>query len=235
MGQKKLQRFAEIKTFSNVLEYPVHMPGKWASFFGNEHTITLELACGKGEYAVGLGKLYPARNFIGVDIKGNRLWVGAKEALNQELKNVAFVRSQIDKVDQYFEKDEVSEIWITFPDPQLRVSKARKRLTHPHFLRLYKRFLKQHGTIHLKTDSPDLYNFTRTVIELYGLKLKIAIEDIYDLRQRPAELEIKTYYESLDIARSNRVHYLQFELSGDLRAEKDQQLKEMIIEQEATR
>ena len=171
MGQKKLQRFAEIRTFHNVLEYPQQMQGKWSAFFQNNHPLTLELACGKGEYAVGLGRMLPNRNFIGVDLKGNRIWVGAKKALQEKLENVAFIRSQIDKIDQYFEKGEVSEIWITFPDPQLRTSKAKKRLTHPRFLRLYQNILAAGGPIHLKTDSPDLYRFTLSVIELYGLKV----------------------------------------------------------------
>jgi tRNA (guanine-N7-)-methyltransferase len=127
MGQKKLQRFSEIKSFPNVLEYPENIQGKWSGFFKNNNPIILELACGKGEYAVGLAQLDLQKNFIGVDIKGNRLWVGAKFALENDLKNVAFLRTQIDKISQYFLKDEIDEIWITFPEPQLRFSKARKR------------------------------------------------------------------------------------------------------------
>src|SRR5215213_4221990 len=145
MGQKKLQRFAQIRTFKNVLEYPLHMKGKWAAFFNNDHPVTLELACGKGEYAVGLGRMRPDKNFIGIDLKGNRIWVGAKTALEEGLSNVAFIRSQIDKIDQYFNAGEISDIWITFPDPQLRTSRAKKRLTHPHFLRLYQKFLHHAG------------------------------------------------------------------------------------------
>ena len=136
MGQKKLQRFAELETFSNVLQFPQGMPGQWEQHFGNSHPITLELACGKGEYALGLARLYPGRNFIGVDLKGNRIWVGARQAIREGLTNVAFLRTQIDLIHQYFAPAEVSEIWITFPDPQLRLSKAKKRLTHPKFLRL---------------------------------------------------------------------------------------------------
>src|SRR4249920_3027484 len=138
MGQKKLIRFEELKTFPNVLEFPENMPGTWHAFFNNQNPIILELACGKGEYAVGLGRLYPNRNLIGIDIKGNRIWKGAKTALNEGLKNVAFLRTQIDQLTDYFGVNEVSEIWITFPDPQLRFSKMKKRLTHPKFLRLYK-------------------------------------------------------------------------------------------------
>jgi len=165
MAHKKLIRFAELKTFSNVLENPTGMPGKWAEFFSNNNPIILELACGKGEYAVGLGELHADKNFIGIDLKGNRIWVGAKKALQQGLKNVAFLRTQIDKINEHFAKEEVSEIWITFPDPQLRLSKAKKRLTHPKFLRMYQQLLKRGGLIHLKTYSPDLYSFTKKVIE----------------------------------------------------------------------
>src|SRR5687768_1383028 len=121
MGQKKLKRFAEIETFANVLQYPQGMRGAWNGFFKNNNPLTLELACGKGEYALGLGRLYPDRNFIGIDLKGNRIWAGAKKALNEGLRNVAFLRTHIDKLTDYFAPGEVSEIWLTFPDPQLRV------------------------------------------------------------------------------------------------------------------
>jgi tRNA (guanine-N7-)-methyltransferase len=120
MGQKKLKRFAEIATFANVLQYPKDVAGQWAGFFGNIHPITLELACGKGEYTIGLANMYHDRNFIGVDLKGNRIWVGARTAIKNDLRNVAFIRSQIDKITDYFKAGEVDEIWITFPDPQLR-------------------------------------------------------------------------------------------------------------------
>jgi tRNA (guanine-N7-)-methyltransferase len=235
MGQKKLQRFAEIRTFRNVLEYPLHMKGRWKSFFNNESPITLELACGKGEYAIGLGRMHPERNFIGVDLKGNRIWVGAKRALDENLQNVAFVRSQIDKVDQYFEAGEVSEIWITFPDPQLRTSRAKKRLTHPYFLRLYQKFLKKNSIIHLKTDSPDLYHFTKLVINFHDLDLLEDKDDVYRNTTVGDVLKIKTYYESLDIAKSKKIHYLQFRLPEELLKENDEQLKELIIEQEISR
>jgi tRNA (guanine-N7-)-methyltransferase len=211
MAQKKLKRFAEIKAFPNVLEYPENIAGKWNEFFENNNDIVLELACGKGEYAIGLGKLYPEKNLIGVDIKGNRIWVGAKKALDSHLKNVAFLRTQIQMIDHYFMSNEVSEIWITFPDPQLRFSKADKRLTHPRYLRLYKKILRPGGKIHLKTDSPDLYDFTKAIINLYELELILDIADVYkeDLSE---ELQIKTYYESLDIAQSKKVFYLCFSL-----------------------
>lgn len=211
------------------------MQGKWASYFHNSNPIILELACGKGEYAVGLGRLLPDRNLIGVDLKGNRIWVGAKIALMEKLANVAFIRSQIDKIELYFHRGEVSEIWITFPDPHLRTSKAKKRLTHPHFLRLYQKILVPNGKIHLKTDSPDLYQFTKSVINLYGLELVEDNSDIHAQNEVSDELKIKTYYESLDIAKSTRIHYLQFQLPSGRLPDKDNELKELILEQETDR
>ena len=211
MGQKKLQRFGEIKTFPNVLEYPENIAGKWNKHFKNDNPVILELACGKGEYAIGLAQLYQQKNFIGVDVKGNRIWVGAKLSIEKELNNVAFLRTQIHQIDTYFKAGEVHEIWITFPDPQLRISKAKKRLTHPRYIRLYKSILKDGGKIHLKTDSPDLYNFTKTVIELYSLQSLSDFNDVYR-EDVTAELNIKTHYESLDIAKSNKIFYLCFSL-----------------------
>lgn len=233
MGQKKLIRFAEIETFPNVLQYPQDTKGKWNDFFKNDHPITLELACGKGEYAVGLGRLYPQRNFIGIDLKGNRIWVGAKTALKENLTNVAFVRSQIDQVTNYFAEGEVSEIWITFPDPQLRASKHKKRLTHPKFLRSYQQLLKQGGLVHLKTDSPVLYRFTKEVISLYNLPLHSSTDDLYKEETISDELKIKTHYEGLDIAQSNRIHYLQFSLPATaLPVEPDALLKQWVFDNE---
>ncbi len=232
MGQKKLIRFAEIEEFPNVLQFPSNMAGNWDGHFQNNHPIILELACGKGEYAVGLGELYPEKNFIGVDLKGNRIWVGAKKALKNQFNNVAFLRTRIDQVNEYFTEDEVSEIWITFPDPQLRMSKARKRLTHPKFLRLYKQFLSPGGNIHLKTDSPLLYEFTKEVIRLYNCILHEDIEDVSKLPGVSKELLIKTHYESLDIAGKSRVHYLRFSLPDSFAGkEKDEELKSLTADQ----
>jgi len=229
MGQKKLQRFKELDTMKNVLQHPKDIAGKWNSFFNNNHPIILELACGKGEYAVGLAQMYPERNFIGVDLKGNRIWVGAKKALQHELNNVAFLRIQIDSINDYFIKNEIGEIWITFPDPQLRSSKSKKRLTHPKFLRLYEQFLIPGGLIHLKTDSPGLYSFTKTVIALYDCVLHADLNDINKEENLSAELKIKTHYESLDIAESNRIHYLCFSLPPKLKGkQKDEILKQIL-------
>lgn len=233
-GQKKLIRFEAIRHFENVQEYPQGMQGKWKDYFKNDHSITLELACGKGEYAVGLGTMYPDRNFIGIDLKGNRIWRGAKTALDNGLKNVAFIRSLIDKVCDYFNPGEVAEIWITFPDPQLRGSKAKKRLTHPKFLRLYQSILAKDGLVNLKTDSPDLYNFTKTVINLFGFTV---LEDTDHVHAQPVvkpELLIKTHYEGLDIAKSNRIHYLSFKLDQEIPLEKDAVLKQLLSEPDET-
>jgi tRNA (guanine-N7-)-methyltransferase len=189
----------------------------------------LELACGKGEYAVGLARLYPEKSFIGIDLKGNRIWVGAKKALQQSVTNAAFLRTQIDQVCDYFSKSEVESIWITFPDPQLRRSKAKKRLTHPKFLRLYQQFLIPGGLIHLKTDSPDLYKFTKTVIELYNCTLHNDYDNVYKETGIAEDLRIKTHYESLDIAGSSRIHYICFSLPDHLPGkEKDEVLKELL-------
>jgi len=229
MGYKKLVRFEELKSFANVLEFPKDINGKWKEHFHNSNPLTLELACGKGEYAVGLGKMHPGRNFIGVDLKGNRIWVGAKKALQENINNVAFLRTEIDQVAGYFNKNEVNEIWITFPDPQLRISKAKKRLTHPKFLRLYKQFLAPGGFIHLKTDSPVLYLFTKKVIGMYDCSIHADSDDVYAEESIADELKIKTHYESLDIAKSNRVHYISFSLPEQLPGiEKDAALKEQL-------
>ena len=180
---------------------------------------------------MGLARLYPGRNFIGIDIKGNRIWRGAKTALDEKLANVAFIRSQIDKIADYFSPGEVAEIWITFPDPQLRGSKSKKRLTHPRFLRLYQQLLSPNGCLHLKTDSPDLYQFTLSVIALFDLSILEKTGDLYSQPGIGPELLIKTHYEGLDIAQSSRIHYLRFLLDKPLPPEKDSFLKQPESEQ----
>jgi tRNA (guanine-N7-)-methyltransferase len=232
MGQKKLLRFEAINSFPNVLQYPEGMKGKWNAFFKNLNPIVLELACGKGEYAIGLAQIHPHKNFIGVDLKGNRIYTGAKKCLEENISNVAFLRTHIDKITNYFNKGEVEEIWLTFPDPQLRKSRAKKRLTHPAFLRLYKQILVEGGPIHLKTDSPDLFDFTKMVIDMYGLKLSESDDNIYQKPDVREELKIKTYYEGLDIADSKRIHYLKFSLPANDLPELDRTLHKKIMQHE---
>lgn len=212
MGQNKLQRFAEIATFPNVLIYPEGMQGKWHHHFKNTHPVTLELACGKGDYTLGLARIFPDRNFIGVDLKGNRIWRGAKTALETPLPNVAFLRTQIDKLDNYFAAGEIEEIWITFPDPFLRNSKAKKRLTHPKFMQLYQPLLAPGATINLKTDSPELYAFTLEAIAASGCTLIENIPDVYALPEVPALLQIQTFYEGMHLADRRTIRYIKFSL-----------------------
>ena len=231
MAQKKLLRFAQIKEFNNVFEYPQNMQGAWRKHFKNNHPVLLELACGRGEYTVNLAQLHQQKNCIGIDVKGNRMYIGAKKALDNNIENAAFLRTQIEKLPEYFEQEEVDEIWITFPDPQLRLSKAKKRLTHPRFLRLYQKVIKPYGPIHLKTDSPQLYDFTKKVIGMYGLHLLEDSNDAYAMENISDELKIKTHYESLDIAGSKKIHYLKFTLP-DVIVDMDKQLQKEI-EQEA--
>jgi tRNA (guanine-N7-)-methyltransferase len=233
MGQKKLLRFEAIKSFPNVLQYPEGVAGNWAAFFKNTYPLTLELACGKGEYTVGLATMYPQRNFLGVDMKGNRIYVGAKKCLAEKISNAAFLRTHIDKIPFYFKPGEVEEIWLTFPDPQLRKSRSTRRLTHPKFLRLYQQILIPGGLIHLKTDSPILYAFTRLVIDLYQLNL---LKDSADIHGNPLteELKIITHYESLDIAQSKRVHYLCFTLPAGDFPDHDEYLRKKVREEGPT-
>lgn len=234
MGQKKLIRFQALHSFPNVLQYPKDMPGKWKDFFKNENPLTLELACGKGEYTVGLSRLHPERNFIGVDLKGNRIYVGAHDCLKNDIKNAAFLRTHIDKIDTYFSAGEVDELWITFPDPHLRTSRAKKRLTHPHFLRLYQRILKSGGFIHLKTDSPNLFNFTKLIAGLYSLEISDESDDVHARLENPAEILIKTHYENLDIAASKQVYYLRFTIPEKLIPPPDIKLQELLKQFEKT-
>jgi tRNA (guanine-N7-)-methyltransferase len=234
MGNKKLQRFEAIHSFTNVLQYPEGMPGKWKDFFKNKNPIILELACGKGEYTVALSTLYPGKNFIGVDLKGNRIYSGALACLKNNIHNAAFLRTQIDKIDTYFLPAEVSEIWITFPDPQLRTSRAKKRLTHPRFLRLYQSILKPNGLVHLKTDSPSLFYFTKLIADLYDLNIQDLSEDVYARSENPAEIHIKTHYEKLDIAESKQVYYLKFSLPEKQIPLPDPKLQELLKQIEKT-
>ena len=212
MQGKKLMRFAEIKTFKNVLEFPENMNEKWPQHFQNNNPIILELACGKGEYSVNMAKAFPEKNFIGVDIKGNRMYVGAKKALQECIENVAFLRTRIEQIDQYFAPHSVSEIWITFPDPFLRDGKAKNRLTHHKFLALYQKILVPGGIVHLKTDSPELYAFTEEMVAHHQCKVVQNIDDVYKNGTPEFPLTIQTYYEGMHLLDKRTIRYISFKL-----------------------
>lgn len=187
--------------------------GRWHEFFGNDHPIVLELGCGKGEYSVGLAKLFPEKNFIGIDIKGARMYSGASEAQRQSMINVAFLRTQIEMLPHFFAPGEVSEIWITFPDPQMK--KATKRLTGTRFMESYRKVLKPGGTVRLKTDSPFLYAYTRAMAELNGLPVEVDTADLYHSELVDPILAIRTHYESQWLARGLTIKYLAFGLPSE--------------------
>ncbi|MCF0159646.1 MAG: tRNA (guanosine(46)-N7)-methyltransferase TrmB [Bacteroidaceae bacterium] len=226
MGKNKLSKFADMAGYSHVFEYPYHameqvpfeMKGHWCErFFCNDHPIVLELGCGRGEYTVGLARLFPDKNFIGVDIKGARMWSGATEAKNEGLKNVAFLRTNIELIDRFFDTDEVDEIWLTFSDPQMK--KATKRLTSTYFMERYRRFLVDGGLIHLKTDSNFLFTYTRCMVEANRLPMQFCTEDLYHstLAENPDSQEsrilgIQTYYEQQWMARGLNIRYMRFQL-----------------------
>lgn len=211
MGKNKIQRFAEMETFANVFQHDTTLQGKWHhDYFNNPHPITLELGCGRGEYTVNLARLFPKRNFIGIDIKGARLWRGAKTGIEENLKNVAFLRIQIENIATCFDKEEVAEIWITFPDPQPQLSRIRKRLTHPRFLESYKKILQPNGLIHLKTDNDRLYEYTLQVIKDWGLKLLKNTANLYESGLMNEVLAIQTTYEKTYRSQGKNINYLCF-------------------------
>ena len=213
MGKDKLRRFAEIDNFSNVLQLDAGKPfrGTWAKgFFLNDNPVVLELACGKGEYTVNLGRLFPDKNFIGIDYKGNRIWRGAKTALEEGVPNVGFLRIQIEMLLDYFDAGEVDEIWITFPDPQPQLSREKKRLTSPRFLEKYKQVLKPGGYVNLKTDNDDLHAYTAEKITEFGLRLHVRTEDLYHSVYADEVLSIKTYYEKKYLQGNKNINYLKF-------------------------
>ena len=224
MGKGKLAKFADMASYENVFQYPYsvveHVPfemqGHWREqYFHNQNPIVLELGCGKGEYTVELAKLYPDTNFIGVDIKGARMWTGATQALHERLKNVAFLRTNIEIIERFFAKDEVQEIWLTFSDPQMK--NPRKRLTSTYFLERYRQFLIDGGIIHLKTDSRFLFTYTTLMVERNQLPLLFRTEDLYhDERStqnvEPATLSVQTYYEQMWIGRGLNIKYMKFQL-----------------------
>ena len=210
MGKNKLARFEQNLTFKNMVQLPESMAGKWSDFFENNKSITLELACGHGAYTVGLARLFPERNFIGIDRKGARMWKGAKTAIEENLDNAAFMRIQIDHCAEHFGPNEVDEIWITFADPQ--PNKDRKKLTHPMFLTRYKKFLKPNGIINLKTDDDHLYEYTLDLIKEKKYKLLENKNDIYNWEDITEELKIKTYYELKWLQIGKTIKYLKFRI-----------------------
>lgn len=223
MGKDKLKKFAENKTFRCLVQpefdeifgkdHP--LKGRWhADFFRNDRPIVLELGCGKGEYTVALAADDPARNYIGVDIKGARMWRGAKTATEQGMDNVGFLRTRIEFINGLFGEGEVSEIWITFPDPQLKTRRAKKRLTSPLFLEYYARLLRADGTIHLKTDSKHLYAYTNEVIRCFGLPCAVSNPDIYGSGYADEVLSVKTAYEQLFLGMGLPITYTRFSLGG---------------------
>lgn len=224
MGKNKLKRFEENTTFPNLIQPKFEevfrvdhsLKGKWNEVvFKNDKAIVLELGCGKGEYTVGLAKMYPEKNFIGIDIKGARLWRGAKTAHESSMNNVAFVRTRIENITSFFGKDEVSEIWITFPDPQLKRINALKRLTSSVFLGLYKTLLKPNGLIHLKTDSIELHQYTKGLIELNDLTVHRCTDDLYSSDKDDPILSIRTFYEQQFLDQGLPITYICFELSNE--------------------
>ena len=223
MGKGKLAKFADMERYENVFQYPFsvaenvpfEMRGRWREmYFHNQNPIVLELGCGKGEYTVGLARLFPNINFIGVDIKGARMWTGATEALADKLSNVAFLRTNIEIIDRFFGEGEVQEIWLTFSDPQMK--NPRKRLSSTFFMERYRRFLSDGGIIHVKTDSNFLFTYTTYVVEKNNLPLLFRTEDLYHTEgfdeQTRTILSIQTYYEAQWIERGLNIRYLKFRL-----------------------
>lgn len=224
MGSKnKLKRFRENETFHNVIQ-PTReslvdanfsLKGKWcSSFFKNNNPLVLELGCGKGEYTVGLAKRYPNKNFIGIDIKGARFWRGAKTAIEDQMPNVAFIRTQIELIEFIFAENEVDEIWITFPDPQIKYKRTKHRLTNAEFLQRYKNVLKNTGVVHLKTDSEFMHGYTLGLLHGLGHEVEYANHDVYRQEGSPEEVtEIQTYYEETYLAKDKAITYIRFKIN----------------------
>jgi len=228
--RNKLIKFAELGIFPNVFENmdssrpglyddlgnPIELKGRWCEyFFKNENPIVLELACGRGEYSIGLAEIYPDKNFIGIDVKGARIWKGAKYALDKGLGNVAFLRTRIEQLELFVGLNEVDEIWIIFPDPFLNSTKANRRLTSPYFLEIYSKILKSGGLIHLKTDNRELFDFTMGVLEKSPMfQMEEIIGDIYEGSEISPELDIKTYYEKSHLKEGRTISYLKWKLKA---------------------
>ena len=223
MGKDKLRRFAENLTFDCMIQPEFEdifhcdhpLKGRWhQDFFHNDKPIVLELGCGKGEYTIALAQRDPDRNYIGIDIKGARMWRGAKTATENQMKNVAFVRTRIEFINSFFGEGEISEIWITFPDPQLKTRRAKKRLTAPLFLERYAKMLSEDGVINLKTDSQHLFAYTSAVIDHFSLPCEVANDDIYGSGYADEVLSVKTAYEQMFLERGLPITYTRFSLGG---------------------
>lgn len=221
MGKKKLSRFRELEhlerviqpSFEEVFGKDYLLKGKWSrEVFGNDFPLTLELGCGKGEYTLGLARIHPQRNFMGLDIKGARIWTGAKTAYEEGLANVAFLRTRIDFVNSFFARDEVDEIWLTFPDPQGKKKRQKKRLPGVQFLNMYRHFLKDNGRIHLKTDNLQLYRDTLELLHFNGLEVEVQSADIYAEDWNDERVSIQTYYEKGFLEEGMKINYLRFRL-----------------------
>lgn len=224
MGKNKYKRFQENLTFSNLVqpEFDLifnkdhQLKGNWRKdFFKNDNPVVLELGCGRGEYTVSLGEMFPEKNFIGIDIKGARMWRGAKTATENGMQNVGFLRTRIEFINSFFGKDEIDEIWITFPDPQLKKTRVKKRLTSPEFLEYYAQFLRPGAFIHLKTDSRHLHEYTKAVIAENDFRTFFCDNDIYGNGSADDILSIKTTYETKFLKEGLPITYLRFTLGGD--------------------
>jgi tRNA (guanine-N7-)-methyltransferase len=224
VGKNKLARWAELGTFNNVIQpekgagpginHPVR--GKWKSeIFRNQNPVILELGCGKGEYTIGLSKRFPENNYIGIDIKGARMWRGAKTAHDEKVNNAAFLRTRIEFINSFFAEDEVDEIWLTFPDPHPVKRNSNKRLTCPWFLNNYRNFLKNDGIIHLKTDNTDLFNYTKSLAERNKLQIIFATSDLNADKPGDDILSIRTHYEKLFLKEKMKISYLSFRLGKE--------------------
>lgn len=223
MARKKLARFKENADYRHVLEPKreevvggYEWRGKWNEYFGNDKPIVLELGCGKGEYTVALAQKYPDKNFIGIDIKGARIWYGATEVNDKEMANAAFLRTQIELIDKCFAEGEISEIWITFPDPQIKYKRLKHRMTNPEFLKMYARVLKNDGVVHLKTDSEFLHGYTHGVLQMLKLPVYRAYHDIdLQLNDKTDMLHtVRTHYEGLFREKGKAITYIKFGVHG---------------------